>query len=89
MAFQLSFAVYITSVKTASYSDIHLKYRKNLQGFHFLANGVLESQAKCDMRELNTTFNFSYSVEFTGMVLSPSELLKKLEKFKKWYVSPQ
>ena len=46
MAFQLSFAVYITSVKTPSYSDIHLKYiRKNLQGFHFLANGVLESQA--------------------------------------------
>ena len=45
MVFQLSFAVYITSVKTPSYSDIHLKYRKNLQGFHFLANGVLESQA--------------------------------------------
>ena len=44
---------------------------------------------QCDMRELNTTFNFSYSVEFTGMVLSPSELLKKLEKFKKWYVSPE
>ena len=35
----------ITSVKTPSYSDIHLKYRENLQGFNFLANGVLESQA--------------------------------------------
>ena len=45
MAFQLSFAVYITSVKIPSYSHIHLKYRKNLQGFHFLANGVVESQA--------------------------------------------